>query len=123
MSATATAPAPAQAATAFAPVRLWNLLYPGQVIVNRKGWKAYNPKTGENDPARAEDDAFRFVYGALTVYNQEDLDFVLSEGRGAYIVFEDVPPQSPPLVCDKCGRETRSTQFWRIHTEKHSPFM
>jgi hypothetical protein len=93
------------------------------VIVNRKGWKAFNPKTGENDPALAEEDAFRFMYGALVVYTQADLDYVLSEGREAYIVREDVPETSPPLVCDKCGRETRSTQFWRIHTEKHSPFM
>jgi hypothetical protein len=95
----------------FTPVALWNLQYPGEIIVDRRGF------TPKDDPATA--DEYQFFYGKLTVFSQDALDFVTA-GR-PYIVREDIPETSDPLVCDKCGMQTRSSRFYRVHLDKHTP--
>ncbi len=95
--------------TEFLPVRLWNTQFPGQTIVDRRGF------TQKDDPALSVD--YQFAYGVLTVYSQADKDFIL-EGR-PYIVEEDIPQSSPPLVCDECQLQTRSSRFYQVHKNKH----
>lgn len=108
MAATATLERPVET-TQFVPQRVWNTLYPGQTIVDRRGF------TAKDDPATA--DVFQFMYGVLTVTSQDDLDFVLS--IGPYIVREDIPPTSDPLVCSKCNLQTRSSRFFQVHQDNH----
>lgn len=93
----------------FVPQKVWNTLYPGETIADRRGF------TQKDDPATAE--VFQFMYGALTVYNQDDLDFIL--GIGPRMVREDIPQTSDPLVCTRCNLQTRSSRFFQVHQDKH----
>lgn len=112
MSTAAVLESPADVATPeFTPVVLWNTQFPGETIVDRRGF------TPKDDPATANE--HQFAFGKLTVFSQDALDFVL-KGR-PYIVREDIPETSDPLICEKCGMTTRSSRFYRVHLDKHTP--
>lgn len=100
--------ATAETETKFKPVRLWNLEYPNETISDR----AHLPKGA--DPA--EETVYQFAYGVFTARTPEELGRVEAI-CGSRVVREDVLPPAKPLVCGKCGRDTRSSRWYQKHVE------
>ena len=100
--------ATAETETTFKPVRLWNLGYPNETVSDRAG---FGPK---DDPAG--ETVYQFAYGVFTARTPEELARVKAI-CGSRVVEEDVLPPAKPLVCGKCGRDTRSSRWYQKHVE------
>jgi hypothetical protein len=92
------------------PQRVWNTLYPGQTIVDRRGF------TQKDDPATAEE--YQFMYGVLTVYSQATST---SSFRASPLHRPRGHPASTsdPLVCDQVQPANAVVPVFQIHQDKH----
>lgn len=92
------------------PKRLWNLDYPGETVADRRG---FGPK---EDPATATE--YQFIDGVLTVFTQDEYDAVTAI-CGPRVVEEDLPESADAFVCDHCGKATRSSKWFKKHSQRH----
>ena len=109
----ATATVEPKAETAFAPVEYWNAVRPNEVLVARSS----GPK-GQGYDAAA-DPTVTFFAGYFLATEPWQVEMI-ETFAGDRAFRSDIGESAPPIRCDKCGWETRSSQAFRHHVAQES---